>query len=58
MPNKQPMPNLDRVQDPDTKAAIQKLWEALYISKQQTASAFALVSPSNADAVKTLLGLS
>lgn len=57
MPNLQPMPMLDQVKDRETRDAIRKLWEALYVTKSQVAAAFAVASPSTQTQVLSLLGL-
>lgn len=57
MPNTQPFPNLDSLKDPETKEAVRKLWEALYLTKSQIAAAFAVASPSTQAQVKSLLGV-
>ena len=57
MPNASAYPGLDRIDDPKVREALRLLWQALYVSKNQTNAAFALVSPANASAVKSLLGL-
>lgn len=61
MPNTQPFPNLDQIKDPEVKAAIRKLWEALYANyptTAQVAAAFAVASPATQAQVSSLLGLS
>ena len=57
MPNAQLFPQLDRVKDEPTRTALKVLWQALYLTKNQVAAAFAVASPTTQDQVKSLLGL-